>query len=58
MLLQQPDTFTYVGRPYIISNDDAPWLEPPFTPTNLTDHMEEPLLNRKLAKIATFVEKR
>ena len=48
-LLQQPDTFTSSGRPDIISNDDAPWLEPPLTPTILTDHMEEPLMNRTLA---------
>jgi len=54
-LLQQPDTFTSAGRPDIISIDDAPWFEPPFTPINLIDHMEEPLLNRTLAQIATFV---
>jgi len=57
-LFQQPDTFTSSDRPDIISNDDAPWFKPPLTLTNLTDHMEGPLLNRTLAQIATFVQKR
>jgi hypothetical protein len=56
-LLQHPDTLTSSGRPDIITYDDAPWFEPPFTPTNLTDHMEEPLHDRTLTQIATFVKK-
>ena len=56
ILLHQPDTFTSSGRLGITCNDDAPWSEPPLTPTNLTDHTEEPLQDRTLAQIDIFLK--